>query len=83
MDLETFWRLVGEISDRAESTDVADALANCVVDVIADRLTADEILAFGAVAGDLAGLADIPATEAAMFLRGTSAMTALWTSVTV
>lgn len=70
MDLETFWRLVGEIRDRAETTDAADdeALATCVVDVIADRLTADEILAFDAVASDLAGLADIPAMEAAMFL---------------
>jgi hypothetical protein len=70
MDLEMFWRLVGEIRDRAETTDVADdeTLATCVVDVIADRLTADEILAFGAVAGDLVGLADIPAMEAAMFL---------------
>ncbi|MEU4386320.1 DUF4240 domain-containing protein [Promicromonospora sp. NPDC023805] len=70
MDLETFWRLVGEIRDLAETRDAADdeALANCVVDVIADRLTADEILAFGAVAGDLAGLADLPAMEAAMFL---------------
>lgn len=70
MDLETFWRLVGEMRDRAETTGAADdqALANCVVDVIADRLAADEILAFGAVAGDLAGRADIPAMEAAMFL---------------
>lgn len=70
MDLETFWRLVGEIRDRAEATDAADdeALANCMVDVIADRLTAGELLAFDAVAGDLAGLADIPAMEAAMFL---------------
>jgi hypothetical protein len=70
MDLETFWRLVGEMRDCAEVTDVADdeALSSCVADVIADRLTADEILAFGAVAGDLAGLADVPAMEAAMFL---------------
>ncbi|MGI5187697.1 DUF4240 domain-containing protein [Promicromonospora sp. CA-289599] len=70
MDLETFWWLVGEIRDRAETTDVAndEALANCVVDVIADRLTADELLAFDAVAGALADLADIPAMEAAMFL---------------
>jgi hypothetical protein len=70
MDLETFWWLVGEIRDLAETRDAADdeALADCVVDVIADRLTADELLAFDAVAGDLAGLADIPAMEAAMFL---------------
>lgn len=70
MDLETLWRLVGEIRDLAETTGAADdeALANCVVDVIAARLTADEILAFGAVASDLACLADIPAMEAAMFL---------------
>lgn len=70
MDLETFWRLVGEVRDRAETRGAADdeALASCVVDVIADRLTADEILAFGAVARDLAGLADIPAMESAMFL---------------
>lgn len=70
MDLETFWQLVGEIRDRAGATDAADdeALANCVVDAIADRLTADELLAFNAVAGDLAGLADSPAMEAAMFL---------------
>lgn len=70
MDLETFWRLVGEIRDRAETADVVDdeALANCVTDVIADRLTAGELLAFDAVASDLANLADIPAMEAAMFL---------------
>lgn len=70
MDLEMFWRLVGEIRDRAETTDVADdeALANCVADVIADRLTARELLAFDAVASALADLADIPAMEAAMFL---------------
>ena len=70
MDLETFWRLVGEMRDRAETTDGVDdqVLTNCVVDVIAGRLTASELLAFDAVAGDLAGLADIPAMEAAMFL---------------
>lgn len=70
MDLETFWRLVGEIRDRAERADAADdeALTNCVVDVIADRLTADELLAFDAVASDLVNLADTPAMEAAMFL---------------
>lgn len=72
MDLETFWRLVGEVRDRAETRGAADdeALASCGVDVIADRLTADEILAFGAVARDLAGLADIPAMEAAFLIEG-------------
>lgn len=70
MEAETFWLVVDEIRGRAEAVGAQDgaALWECVVDVLAGRLDAQEILAFNAVATDLAHQADTSAMVAAMFL---------------
>ncbi|MGW2091465.1 DUF4240 domain-containing protein [Promicromonospora sukumoe] len=70
MDVERFWLVVDEIRGRAEAVGAQDgaALWDCVVDVLAGRLDAQEILAFNAVATDLAHQADTSAMVAAMFL---------------
>lgn len=70
VDTEMFWRLVHEVQDRADATGAREdgALAECVVDVLAERLTAREILEFDALATDLTHQADTPELVAAMFL---------------
>ncbi|WP_460705097.1 DUF4240 domain-containing protein [Myceligenerans halotolerans] len=70
MDVDTFRRLVAEIRKHGAAPNARDgeALANKVVDTLAERLGPDELLAFEAVAGALADTADSPAMEAAMFL---------------
>lgn len=70
VDIEMFWWLVNEVRDRAGAVGARDdeALAECIVDVLAARLTARELFEFDALATDLAHQADTSAMVAAMFL---------------
>lgn len=70
VDVETVWQVIDEVRARAETTGARnhEALSRCVVDVLAGSLSAPEIVAFCAVATDLAHQADTRTMVAAMFL---------------